>query len=196
MVWLTLYLESGNYGFVISSSFLMKCISALALPYADQKPVFESPTPTKLVAPLSQGLSDSRRTKLTTERQQAYRTSQEPSVLKLKEPALDEITHALVGRYLNFTRQDISSLWFLCKQEASLLNITNQACALFTPSEVCSFEYARRVFDQMPKRDTVSWNEMIFSYAGSGNMHVAQSIFDSMPERDVVSWNSIISGYV
>ncbi|CAL5404007.1 unnamed protein product [Camellia sinensis] len=67
----------------------------------------------------------------------AYRTSQEPSVLKLKEPALDEITHALVGRYnLNFTRQDISSLWFLCKQEASLLNITDQACALFTPSEV------------------------------------------------------------
>ncbi|THG00681.1 hypothetical protein TEA_002063 [Camellia sinensis var. sinensis] len=68
---------------------------------------------------------------------QAYRTSQEPGVLKLKEPALDEITHALVGRYnLNFTRQDISSLWFLCKQEASLLNITDQACALFTPSEV------------------------------------------------------------
>ncbi|XP_028113489.1 uncharacterized protein LOC114311547 [Camellia sinensis] len=67
----------------------------------------------------------------------AYRTSQEPGVLKLKEPALDEITHALVGRYnLNFTRQDISSLWFLCKQEASLLNITDQACALFTPSEV------------------------------------------------------------
>ncbi|GMQ09670.1 hypothetical protein CsSME_00052956 [Camellia sinensis var. sinensis] len=73
---------------------------------------------------------------------QAYRTSQEPSVLKLKEPALDEITHALMGRYnLNFTRQDISSLWFLCKQEASLLNITDQACALFTPSEVVLLEW-------------------------------------------------------
>ncbi|CAL5365916.1 unnamed protein product [Camellia sinensis] len=72
----------------------------------------------------------------------AYRTSQEPSVLKLKEPTLDEITHALVGRYnLNFTRQDISSLWFLCKQEASLLNITDQACALFTPSEVVLLEW-------------------------------------------------------
>ncbi|KAI7999892.1 Protein OPAQUE1 [Camellia lanceoleosa] len=72
MVWLTLYLESGNYGFVISSSFLIKqkYSAALALPYADQKPVFESSTPTKLIAPLSQGLSDSRRTKLTTERQQ------------------------------------------------------------------------------------------------------------------------------
>ncbi|KAL7211876.1 hypothetical protein ACSBR2_014685 [Camellia fascicularis] len=72
----------------------------------------------------------------------AYRKSQEPSVLKLKEPALDEITHALVGRYnLNFTRQDISSLWVLCKQEASLLNITDQACALFTPSEVVLLEW-------------------------------------------------------
>ncbi|KAI8032712.1 Multiple inositol polyphosphate phosphatase 1 [Camellia lanceoleosa] len=72
----------------------------------------------------------------------AYRKSQEPTVLKLKEPALHEITHALVGRYnLNFTRQDTSSLWFLCKQEASLLNITDQACALFTPSEVVLLEW-------------------------------------------------------
>ncbi|CAL5363918.1 unnamed protein product [Camellia sinensis] len=69
----------------------------------------------------------------------AYRKSQQPTVLKLKEPALDEITHALVRRYnLNFTRQDTSSLWFLCKQEASLLNITDQACALFSPSEMLS----------------------------------------------------------
>ncbi|KAL7229211.1 hypothetical protein ACSBR2_007836 [Camellia fascicularis] len=72
----------------------------------------------------------------------AYRKSQERTVLKLKEPVLDEITHALVGRYnLNFTRQDTSSLWFLCKQEASLLNITDQACALFTPSEVVLLEW-------------------------------------------------------
>ena len=48
---------------------------------------------------------------------QDYRKSQEPFVDKLKEPVLDEITSALVERYkLNFTRQDTSSLWFLCKQ--------------------------------------------------------------------------------
>ncbi|KAI8030222.1 Protein OPAQUE1 [Camellia lanceoleosa] len=74
MVWLTLYLESGNYGFVISSSFLMKqkYSATLAFPYADQKPVSESPISTKLIAPLAQGLSDSHRTKLTTERQQTW----------------------------------------------------------------------------------------------------------------------------
>ncbi|XP_049354769.1 uncharacterized protein LOC125819365 [Solanum verrucosum] len=73
----------------------------------------------------------------------AFRKSQEPNVDKLKEPLLNEITRELVGQYgLNFTNQDVSSLWFLCKQEASLLNITNQACSLFSPSEVSLLEWA------------------------------------------------------
>ena len=60
---------------------------------------------------------------------QAYRKSQEPAVSKLKEPILDEITSALIGRHgLNFTSQDTSSLWFLCKQV-----VTN-----FNPSSFCS----------------------------------------------------------
>ncbi|KAL5568826.1 hypothetical protein UlMin_025401 [Ulmus minor] len=71
-----------------------------------------------------------------------YRKSQEPFVDKLKEPIFDEITSALVKRYnLNFTRQVTSSLWFLCKQEASLLDITDQSCALFNPSEVALLEW-------------------------------------------------------
>ncbi|KAL0317033.1 UNVERIFIED_CONTAM: Multiple inositol polyphosphate phosphatase 1 [Sesamum angustifolium] len=73
----------------------------------------------------------------------AFRKNQEPSVDKLKEPILNEVTQQLVKRWgLNFTRSDISSLWFLCKQEASLLNKTDQACALFTPSEVGLLEWA------------------------------------------------------
>ncbi|KAH7839310.1 hypothetical protein Vadar_002470 [Vaccinium darrowii] len=77
------------------------------------------------------------------QRYKDFRKSQEPTVHKLKKPILDEITNALVQRYgLNFTRQDTSSLWFLCKEEASLLNITDQACALFTPSEVLLLEWA------------------------------------------------------
>ncbi|KAL2567755.1 hypothetical protein AAZV13_18G022800 [Glycine max] len=74
--------------------------------------------------------------------EQAYRKSQESAVSKLKEPILDEITSALIGRHgLNFTRQDTSSLWFLCKQEASLLDITNQACSLFSPLEIELLEW-------------------------------------------------------
>ncbi|RZC11508.1 Multiple inositol polyphosphate phosphatase 1 [Glycine soja] len=72
----------------------------------------------------------------------AHRKSQEPAVSKLKEPILDEITSALIGRHgLNFTKQDTSSLWFLCKQEASLLDITNQACSLFRPPEIELLEW-------------------------------------------------------
>ncbi|XP_056164484.1 uncharacterized protein LOC115673222 isoform X2 [Syzygium oleosum] len=71
-----------------------------------------------------------------------FRKKQEPAVDKLKEPILDEITGAIASRYkLNFTRQDTSSLWFLCKQEASLLDITNQACALFNPDEMALLEW-------------------------------------------------------
>jgi len=63
---------------------------------------------------------------------QAYRKNQEPAVSKLKEPILDEITSALIGRHeLNFTRQDTSSLWFLCKQV-----ITN-----FNTGNFCSYQF-------------------------------------------------------
>ncbi|KAI3735007.1 hypothetical protein L6452_14491 [Arctium lappa] len=72
----------------------------------------------------------------------AFRKNQEPSVHKLKEPVLDEITRSLAARYeLNLTTKDISTLWFLCKQEASLLNVTNQACDLFSNDEVKLLEW-------------------------------------------------------
>lgn len=72
----------------------------------------------------------------------AYRKHQEPAVYKLKEPVFDEITRSLAARYeLNFTIKDTSTLWFLCKQEASLLNITDQACGLFSKDEVELLEW-------------------------------------------------------
>ncbi|CAO2817013.1 unnamed protein product [Amaranthus hypochondriacus] len=71
-----------------------------------------------------------------------YRINEEPAVEKLKEPVLDEITSTFSVRYgLNFTRQDVSSFWFLCKQEASLLDITNQACGLFNSTEIALLEW-------------------------------------------------------
>ncbi|KAM0927998.1 hypothetical protein ACQ4PT_002204 [Festuca glaucescens] len=71
-----------------------------------------------------------------------YRKRKEPDVDKQKEPILEHVTSSLVNRYrLNFTKQDVSSLWFLCKQEASLLNITNHACQLFNEAEVYLLEW-------------------------------------------------------
>ncbi|KAI3497559.1 hypothetical protein L1887_40271 [Cichorium endivia] len=72
----------------------------------------------------------------------AYRKQQEPAVYKLKEPVLEEITRSLVARHgLNFTIKDTTTLWFLCKQEASLLDITDQACGLFTNDEINLLEW-------------------------------------------------------
>jgi hypothetical protein len=47
---------------------------------------------------------------------QNFKKRHKPDVDKLKEPILDKITSALSRDGLNFTKQDTSSLWFLCKQ--------------------------------------------------------------------------------
>ncbi|GLT89225.1 hypothetical protein SLE2022_072180 [Rubroshorea leprosula] len=71
-----------------------------------------------------------------------FSKNQKPAVEKLKGPIFDEIASALQKRYeLNFRSRDISSLWFLCKQEASLLDTTDQACGLFSHSEVALLEW-------------------------------------------------------
>ncbi|XP_052133860.1 pentatricopeptide repeat-containing protein At3g02330, mitochondrial [Oryza glaberrima] len=54
---------------------------------------------------------------------------------------------------------------------------------------------ARRVFDAMPRRDTVSWNTMLTAYSHAGDISTAVALFDGMPDPDVVSWNALVSGY-
>uniref|UniRef100_A0A0D9XDJ9 Pentacotripeptide-repeat region of PRORP domain-containing protein n=1 Tax=Leersia perrieri TaxID=77586 RepID=A0A0D9XDJ9_9ORYZ len=54
---------------------------------------------------------------------------------------------------------------------------------------------ARSLFDEMVRRDVVTWNSMISGYARHGDMEGARKMFDAMPERDVVSWNSMLDGY-
>ncbi|KAK8490310.1 hypothetical protein V6N12_012444 [Hibiscus sabdariffa] len=51
-------------------SFSDKYGGTLGLPQADRKQVYESPTPSKLIVPFSHSMSESRRPKLTAERQQ------------------------------------------------------------------------------------------------------------------------------
>lgn len=55
--------------------------------------------------------------------------------------------------------------------------------------------FARRVFDEMPARDVISWNSLITGYMRAGEIELARELFDEMPERDLVSYNAMIDGY-
>lgn len=55
---------------------------------------------------------------------------------------------------------------------------------------------AAKIFEQMTRRNTITYNSMISAYAKNGKIRDARQVFDRMPYRDVVSWNSMISGYL
>jgi pentatricopeptide repeat protein len=57
-------------------------------------------------------------------------------------------------------------------------------------------EDARKVFDEMPERDVVTWTAMISGYCQNGKIEEARKLFDRMPERNVISWTAMISGYI
>ncbi|KAL5981624.1 hypothetical protein ACLOJK_015687 [Asimina triloba] len=57
-------------------------------------------------------------------------------------------------------------------------------------------ENARRVFDEIPKRNVVTWNAIITGYFQNRQPKEARRLFVMMPERNTSSWNCMISGYV
>lgn len=62
---------------------------------------------------------------------------------------------------------------------------------------VCSrLKDARRLFSEMPVRNTVTWNVMLKGYVKSGLVDQARELFEKIPERDVISWATMIDGFV
>ncbi|PSS26679.1 Pentatricopeptide repeat-containing protein [Actinidia chinensis var. chinensis] len=57
---------------------------------------------------------------------------------------------------------------------------------------------ARRLFDDMPEKDAVSWNSMISGYASKGMWEEAFNLFDCMRlegiELNIIIWNTIAGG--
>ncbi|KAM5557183.1 pentatricopeptide repeat-containing protein [Rosa sericea] len=69
--------------------------------------------------------------------------------------------------------------------------------SLMNMYSVCgSLSCARKVFDEMPERDVVSWNSMIKGCLRSGELDEAMDVFGKMKRRSIFSWNSIITGCV
>ncbi|KAL2520488.1 Pentatricopeptide repeat-containing protein [Forsythia ovata] len=54
----------------------------------------------------------------------------------------------------------------------------------------------RRVFDEMPDRDLISWTSLIVAYAKNGDMGSARELFDGLPVRDMVAWTAMVTGFV
>ncbi|XP_022716296.1 pentatricopeptide repeat-containing protein At1g14470 [Durio zibethinus] len=64
-------------------------------------------------------------------------------------------------------------------------------------SKFGSFEMARKLFDEIPKRMVADWNSMISGYWNCGMEAEACSLFNLMPEneRNVVTWTAMVTGY-
>ncbi|MQL77813.1 hypothetical protein Taro_010207 [Colocasia esculenta] len=59
-----------------------------------------------------------------------------------------------------------------------------------------SLEDAKKLFDWMPQKDTISWTTMLVGLAKAGDFEAAGHLFDEMPsERDIACWNALISAY-
>lgn len=59
-----------------------------------------------------------------------------------------------------------------------------------------NLECSEAVFEEMPEKNTVTWNAMLNGYAKAGLIDLARDVFDRIPVRDVVSWSTIIDAYL
>lgn len=53
----------------------------------------------------------------------------------------------------------------------------------------------KKVFDEMPEKNVVTWNVMITGLAKQGEIEFARFLFERMTDRNIVSWSGMIDGY-
>ncbi|CAN6470309.1 unnamed protein product [Victoria cruziana] len=78
-----------------------------------------------------------------------------------------------------------------------LLHVCNSLMAMYWKSGDLST--ARRLFDQMPQRDSVSWNTMLSGYCAFSQNEEAMKLFDLMQVDGIkpspMTWNILIAGF-
>ncbi|KAL8480539.1 hypothetical protein ACS0TY_027179 [Phlomoides rotata] len=57
-------------------------------------------------------------------------------------------------------------------------------------------EEAKRVFDNLEKKDDVSWTTMISGYSHWGCVDEALGVFELMPVKNSAAWNAVIAAHV
>lgn len=82
------------------------------------------------------------------------------------------------------------------KQSLSSLKVHVQNTKIGSLGRAGNLNAARKVFDEMPERDVVTWNAILTAHWQNRDLEGSKWVFDSMPERDILSWNSIITGCV
>ncbi|KAL7126031.1 hypothetical protein ABFS83_14G157700 [Erythranthe nasuta] len=74
----------------------------------------------------------------------------------------------------------------------SIFQLNSKITSCFKRRDV---KNARKLFDEMPRKNVVTWNCMISGYVKNRMIREAREVFDSMPYKNVVSWTAMISGY-
>ncbi|KAI3793302.1 hypothetical protein L1987_35919 [Smallanthus sonchifolius] len=68
----------------------------------------------------------------------------------------------------------------------SIVNVYGKCCDVIN---------ARKVFDEMPVKNVVTWNAMIGVYMRNGATDTALCLFEKMSDRTAVPWIEMIAGY-
>ncbi|XP_010263384.1 PREDICTED: putative pentatricopeptide repeat-containing protein At5g37570 [Nelumbo nucifera] len=77
----------------------------------------------------------------------------------------------------------------------SYIPVSNALIDMYGKCNMLNHSYC--TFNEMPKRDVVSYNALLGAHAKLGeDMGGAERVFNQMPERNVISWNAMIVGYI